>query len=326
MKGKKFISLILSAAMVVGALGIMSGCDDGSGRSTRHNRDDSEETEKEEIEESEETEETSETTEEVTSASKEKETEETTAPEVSETTSAGLSGLDIDSGVYDDCALLYEPVISECREILSYDDMDLRLDACDNSQYFVEMSVPYDILTDVETATADTVGYAFYDFDGNGVYELVIGNVTDDENDFYYGAVYAVYTIEEDAIVQVFYGWFRNMYYMLNDGTLFNMGSSGVEYSSATVYSIDGSELLVEQNYFHQPDGWHHNMNGDWWSLDWDHSSATGTVYDMSGESYEVEVPFNRDGTESVTDEEADAFVSDADDRIDSLIYVPFSV
>ena len=65
-------------------------------------------------------------------------------------------------------------------------------------------------------------------------------------------------------------------------------------------------------------------MNGDWWSLDWDHSSATGTVYDMSGESFEVEVPYNRDGTESVSDEDAEAFMNDTLENVESLIYVPF--
>lgn len=54
-----------------------------------------------------------------------------------------------------------------------------------------------------------------------------------------------MYTLHDDKPVLLIEGWARNRYYLLNDGTIYNEGSSGAAYTSFGIYRIseDGSRM-----------------------------------------------------------------------------------
>lgn len=80
-------------------------------------------------------------------------------------------------------------------------------------------------------------GYEVLDLDGNGVPELIFG-------DLGYCMIYDVWTIEDDKLVHLLHGWDRNAYYMTDEYRLFNEWSGGWDSYGADLYEISGSELV----------------------------------------------------------------------------------
>lgn len=89
------------------------------------------------------------------------------------------------------------------------------------------------------------VGYLVKDIDGNGIAELLIGDVSGEE--FMDKMIFDLYTIVENEPVLIFAGWDRNRYYMCSDGLIANEGSSGAAYSDYYMYKIasDGKSLEI---------------------------------------------------------------------------------
>ena len=95
---------------------------------------------------------------------------------------------------------------------------------------------------DTEEALAG-IGYTYYDVDDNGIEELIIA---DTGPEGWNNRILLMYTLYDDKPVLLIDGWARNRYYLLNDGTIYNEGSSGAAYTSFGVYRIaeDGSQII----------------------------------------------------------------------------------
>lgn len=85
------------------------------------------------------------------------------------------------------------------------------------------------------------IGYVIKDVNSDGVYELLIC-----EGDM----IYAMYTMVNGNPTLLFTGWSRNRWYLLDDGTLYNTGSSGASESSHGIYAISNGKLECQKYYF----------------------------------------------------------------------------
>lgn len=95
------------------------------------------------------------------------------------------------------------------------------------------------------------VGYTFYDVDGNGIEELIIADTYTAGEVWYYN-ILLMYTLYDDKPVLLIDGWSRNSYYILDDGTIYNEGSSGAAYTDFGIYRISaaGNGLEVIEFYY----------------------------------------------------------------------------
>lgn len=87
------------------------------------------------------------------------------------------------------------------------------------------------------------VGYTLIDLDGNGVKELIIaaaGTGNSSEN-----VIYEICTVYGDQAVTLCMSRARSRYYLCNNGTVLNEGSSGAAYSSYNVMTVSGANLLT---------------------------------------------------------------------------------
>lgn len=99
----------------------------------------------------------------------------------------------------------------------------------------------------IDTAL-NKVGYAMKDINGDGMQELLIMEVFDRGQTSYHGdKILALYTIVNDEARFLAGGWARNRFYLLNDGMIYNEGSSGADDSSFEIYSLMESSTALEQ-------------------------------------------------------------------------------
>ncbi len=102
------------------------------------------------------------------------------------------------------------------------------------------------------------VGYMLYDIDGNGIDELIIAeNITNGLN------YMVIYTMDEGEAVCLIGGWPRNRIIILQDGMIYNEGSSGAadsEYSSYQ-FANNGTELKIVDHYFFTEEGAFYNTD-----------------------------------------------------------------
>jgi hypothetical protein len=108
-------------------------------------------------------------------------------------------------------------------------------------------------------------GFTVTDLSGDGIPELLIGSLGS-------GMVYAIFTVSDGAPKMALEGWYRNAYYILQDGSIFNQGSGGAAYHIFGLYDLsgDGTALTCRDYWFtHEKDGnfedircWH-NSTGD---------------------------------------------------------------
>ncbi|HHX11318.1 MAG TPA: hypothetical protein GX731_00725 [Clostridiales bacterium] len=91
------------------------------------------------------------------------------------------------------------------------------------------------------------VGYEFIDIDNNGVLELLIGSLNGDP--FVDKMIFDIYTIVDDQPALVFTGWERNRYYLCEDYSIANEGSSGASSSFYGIYNLDytGYKLVLTE-------------------------------------------------------------------------------
>lgn len=95
-------------------------------------------------------------------------------------------------------------------------------------------------------AVLKNVGYAIEDINGDGNSELLIAKVSDQGQTAYFGEqILALFTIQDDEPRFLAGGWARNRYFLLNDGRIWNEGSSGADDSSFDIYNLfEGSTVL----------------------------------------------------------------------------------
>ena len=121
---------------------------------------------------------------------------------------------------------------------------------------------------------ADRVGYAIEDLSGDGIPELIIGAVMEQDGDTGTGSdIYAVYACPDGTPQCAFEGWARNRFYSMEDGRFFNIGSAGAAYAIFGTYTLspDGTALVCQDYYFtYEKDknfseiGFYHNTDGAW--------------------------------------------------------------
>ncbi len=103
----------------------------------------------------------------------------------------------------------------------------------------------------------EVVGYSIEDITGDGVKELVIGAVCDNENSWFDEPdLFAVYTIANDKPWLLIDGWARNSYQLLDDGTFLYEGSGGAAYTNIGIFRVSqgGTALMCNEYYFTEPD------------------------------------------------------------------------
>ena len=113
-------------------------------------------------------------------------------------------------------------------------------------------------------------GFTICDLSGDSVPELLIGSVAEEAYEGYSTAVYAIYTIAEHQPLFVLDGVYRNIYYLLEDGSIFNQGSASAATSISGIYELseNGQELLCRDYWFtNEKDGnyndircWHNTV------------------------------------------------------------------
>lgn len=124
----------------------------------------------------------------------------------------------------------------------------------------------------IELATWDTgveaaqeVGYCFTDLNGDGTAELLVFV----DGDTLVGG----YSLSDGKPVQFLDGWYRNIYYLLKEGRIYNQGSGGAAYAIFGTYRLsdDGTELVCEDYYFTDVEEgtvdqlvFYHNTTGEW--------------------------------------------------------------
>ena len=91
------------------------------------------------------------------------------------------------------------------------------------------------------TSYSTGVGYALKDLDKNGTPELIVAGIGTD--DFSQNMVYDLYTLVNGVPVNLARSQARDRYYFRTDNTIFNRGSSGAGFSSASLYRLSGQTL-----------------------------------------------------------------------------------
>ena len=111
-----------------------------------------------------------------------------------------------------------------------------------------EMSPMFGVLA-MDPATApEFAGYAYFDVNLDGVDELLVGEIAEDD---WKGIVYDVYTIVDRQPAHVVSGWHRNRFFALEHGLLMNEFSESAAVSGWASYDIEpGTANLYPQCAF----------------------------------------------------------------------------
>ena len=92
-------------------------------------------------------------------------------------------------------------------------------------------------------SSLERFGYLLHDIDGNGIQELLIGTMTGDE--YQDKIILELYTVKDNAPVQIFSSGERDRYYFCSDDTIANEGSSSAFESCYNYYSYIDGELQL---------------------------------------------------------------------------------
>ena len=99
----------------------------------------------------------------------------------------------------------------------------------------------------------EILGYIKRDLDGDGTPELIFGeNAADGSGpqDGWDSIIYDLFTMKDGKLIHVFDGWERNRFYMCEDGTIANEGSSGAAYSSWAYYNYKDGKIEIIESVF----------------------------------------------------------------------------
>ena len=197
--------------------------------------------------------------------------------------------------VSDETAALYDAKIAEIRDMArdydpeseEYDEMPLGI-----MEVCMYSGSPEDRL--------ENLGYWLMDLNNDGSNEILIADVSYEED----MPILAIYTFVDDEFKLAVEGWARNRIEVFKDGTIYNIASGGASYAYLNLYTLaEGSdEILPKEQYFTYENedlsiGYYKNTDG-------------------SGDP---------DASESITQEDFDAFFDDCDAKIFTPPYVKLS-
>lgn len=122
------------------------------------------------------------------------------------------------------------------------------------------MSYMYSVLATNNEDVLNKVGYTYYDVNGDGIEELLIGEITKGE---WKGIVYDIYTMINRKPTHVTSGGNRNRYFVCNDSFICNEYSSGAQESGVRVYTLleNSTELFPQVSFKYD---WYTNKNKPW--------------------------------------------------------------
>ena len=111
-----------------------------------------------------------------------------------------------------------------------------------------DMSYMYNVLAQSNKNVMNKVGYTYYDVNGDGIDELLIGEIS---NDAWKGVVYDIYTMVNRKPAHVVSGGTRNRYYVCDDSFICNEYSSGAKESGQLVYTLveNSTELFPQVGF-----------------------------------------------------------------------------
>ena len=97
------------------------------------------------------------------------------------------------------------------------------------------MSYMYNVILSSDDKPMDKIGYIYFDANGDGIDELLIGEIAQGS---WKGVIYDIYTMADRKPVHVVSGGSRNRYYVCDGTFLCNEYSSGAAESGLRVYII----------------------------------------------------------------------------------------
>ncbi len=107
------------------------------------------------------------------------------------------------------------------------------------------MSYMYNVIASSGSNTLDKIGYTYYDLNGDGIDELLIGEIADGD---WKGVIYDIYTMVNREPKHVVSGGSRNRYFACNSTFICNEYSSGALESGIRVYTlVENSTELFPQ-------------------------------------------------------------------------------
>lgn len=111
-----------------------------------------------------------------------------------------------------------------------------------------EIAAAYDFSSALlTTGDYETLGYMIEDIDGNGIEELIFGANGTAPDDTWDSIIYNAYTISDEGLVPVLYGWERNRYYICENGMIANESLGGASNFNTSFFTIEDSKFyLVE--------------------------------------------------------------------------------
>jgi hypothetical protein len=123
-----------------------------------------------------------------------------------------------------------------------------------------DMSYMYNVVSQSGGSVLDKIGYLFLDINGDGIEELLIGEIASGE---WKGVIYDIYTMSDRKPVHVVSGGSRNRYFVCDDVFLCNEFSSGAGESDWIVYNlVENSAQLYPQVGFKYDD--YKNKDNPW--------------------------------------------------------------
>ncbi len=160
------------------------------------------------------------------------------------------------------------------------------------------MSYMYNVLAQSNQNVMDKIGYTYYDINGDGIDELLIGEITQGDLK---GIIYDIYTMVNRKPAHVVSGGSRDRYFACDDGFLCNDYSQSANESGKIVYNlVENSTELFLQVAFKYDDST--NKNNPWF-----------ISYDASGEKWD-------NVSEKIFDERIKTF-----ERYNRFDYTPLS-
>jgi len=127
------------------------------------------------------------------------------------------------------------------------------------------MSYMYNVLSKIDKNVLNKVGYIYDDINGDGIEELLIGEIAKDD---WKGVVYDIYTMIDRKPVHVVSGGARNRYFICDDTFLCNEYSSGANENGWLVYILveNSTELFPQVGFKY--DGYKNSKNP--WFISYD--------------------------------------------------------
>ncbi len=125
--------------------------------------------------------------------------------------------------------------------------------------------------SDTGDAALRKIGYSIMDINGDGVPELIVSGITKRGKNCFADDISLLYTYVDKKSVEVTSGWARNRYTMMDNGSLYYMGSSGAAYSYFGEFTLVPGEtqLTCKDLYFSTDEDpeddhldYHHNTVG----------------------------------------------------------------